>query len=116
MREHEPETEPEPERETSNERQVKKIATAIYHELDAGDEIEEACKKCGSIRRALLKNPLCCAERRSLGRACVQCWKAALAASLSEEDKEDWMCCVVCGRELLMEDVRRLARRGTVWK
>lgn len=114
----ETEPEPEPERETSDEEgQVKKkAATAIYHELDAGDEIEEACKKCGSVRRALLKNPLCCVERRSLGKACLQCWKATLAASLSEKDKDDWMCCVVCGRELLMEDVRRLAGRGTVWK
>lgn len=113
----ETETETEPERGTSNQEHMKKTAaTAIYHELDATDEIEEACKKCGSVRRALVKNPFCCAERRSLGRACVQCWKATLAASLSEKDKEDWLCCVVCGRELLMEDVRRLAGRGTVWK
>lgn len=78
-------------------------------------EREEPCKKCHSIRRALLKNPACCIERPKAGKACRKCWRGFLADRLRQEKKkEDWMCCVVCGRKLLMEDVRRLGGRGMV--
>ncbi|KAM0716951.1 hypothetical protein Q7P37_006803 [Cladosporium fusiforme] len=96
---------------------------AAEHETDDEDKAEideeeqgEACKNCGSVRRALLKNPLCCSERPKSGKACLKCWRNTLAASLGNRNKEDWMCCVVCGRELLMEDVKRLATKGTVFK
>lgn len=83
-------------------------------EVGSEEEEEEACIICGTIRRALARNPLCCVDRSKFGKACFKCWGMALSHSMTKEKREDWLCCIVCGRELMMDDVKRLAGRSTV--
>ena len=80
------------------------------------EEEEEACGRCKSIRRALARNPLCCVDRAKAHRLCFKCWSESLAEGLKKEERERWLCCVVCGRELLSVDVRRLASKGTIFR
>jgi len=87
---------------------------AIEEKKGEEEEKEEACGRCKSIRRALARNPLCCVDREQLHRLCFKCWREALADGLKTEDRAEWLCCVVCGRELLSIDAKRLASRGTI--
>ena len=81
---------------------------------DEQQKEEEACARCKSIRRALARNPLCCVDRAKAPRLCFKCWSEALAEGLNKEERDKWLCCVVCGRELMSGDAKRLASRGTV--
>jgi hypothetical protein len=102
---------------TKPKRKVWKEVDVVEEELVEevqGKEEEEACGRCKSIRRALARNPLCCVDRAKVHRLCFKCWSEALAEGLKSEDREKWLCCVVCGRELLSGDTKRLASRGTI--
>jgi hypothetical protein len=83
-------------------------------EEEEEEEGEEACGRCKSIRRALARNPLCCVDRPKMQRLCFKCWSEALAEGLKTEERDKWLCCLVCGRELLSGDTKRLASRGTI--
>jgi hypothetical protein len=83
-------------------------------EEEEEEEEEEACGRCKSIRRALARNPLCCVDRPKMQRLCFKCWSEALAEGLKTEERDKWLCCLVCGKELLSGDTKRLASRGTI--
>jgi hypothetical protein len=101
---------------TKPKRKVWKEVEEVEDELveEAQKEEEEACGRCKSIRRALARNPLCCVDRTKFHRLCFKCWSEALAEGLKSEEREKWLCCAVCGRELLFGDAKRLASRGTI--
>ena len=78
---------------------------------------EGTCKCCGSSRKVLAMNPTCCIDRaEEKGRVCFRCWGDRLAEGLSKHDRKDWLCCLVCGKELVVSDAKRLASRGTILK
>jgi len=95
-------------------KEVEEVEEELVEEAKKQEEEEEACGRCKSIRRALARNPLCCVDRTKLHRLCFKCWSEALAEGLKGEEREKWLCCVVCGRELLSGDAKRLASRGTI--
>jgi hypothetical protein len=105
---------------TKPTRKVWKEVAVVEDELveeaqkEEEEEEEEACGRCKSIRRALARNPLCCVDRTRFHRLCFKCWSEALAEGLKSEEREKWLCCVVCGRELLLGDAKRLASWGTI--
>jgi hypothetical protein len=101
---------------TKPKRKIWKEVEEVEEELveEAEEVEEEACGRCKSIRRALARNPLCCVDRTRFHRLCFKCWSEALAEGLKSEEREKWLCCVVCGRELLFGDAKRLASRGTI--
>jgi hypothetical protein len=94
-------------------KEVEEVEEELVEEAEEEEE-EEACGRCKSIRRALARNPLCCVDRARMHRLCFKCWSEALAEGLKTEDRQKWLCCVVCGRELLSGDAKRLASRGTI--
>jgi len=76
---------------------------------------EGTCKCCGSTRKALAMNPTCCiAQAEEKGRVCFRCWTDRLAEGVSKHERKEWLRCVVCGRELVMGDAKRLASRKTI--
>lgn len=76
---------------------------------------EGTCKCCGSSRKVLAMNPTCCIDRaEEKGRVCFRCWGDRLAEGLSKHDRKEWLCCLVCGKELVVSDAKRLASRGTI--
>lgn len=76
---------------------------------------EGTCNCCGTTRKALAMNPTCCIEdAEEKGRVCFRCWSDRLAESLSKHDRKEWLCCLVCGQELVGSDAKRLASRGTM--
>jgi hypothetical protein len=77
---------------------------------------EGACNCCGSNRKALAMNPTCCIDRTEMGRVCFRCWSSLLAEGLSKQERKDWLCCLICGKELRLSDAKRLASRGTILK
>ena len=77
---------------------------------------EGRCNCCHSTRKALAMNPTCCIDRAEMGRLCFKCWSDMLADGLSRHERKDWLCCLVCGKELLLGDAKRLASRGTILK
>jgi hypothetical protein len=102
---------------TKPKRKVWKEVDVVEEELveeAKEEEEEEACGRCKSIRRALARNPLCCVDRAKMRRLCFKCWSEALAEGLKTDERQKWLCCVVCGRELLSGDAKRLASRGTI--
>jgi hypothetical protein len=102
---------------TKPKRKVWKEVDVVEEELveeSKEEEEEEACGRCKSIRRALARNPLCCVDRPKMQRLCFKCWSEALAEGLKTEERDKWLCCLVCGRELLSGDTKRLASRGTI--
>ena len=84
------------------EREVKKRGVVVREEEEQGEEGGK-CALCGRGRRALARNPACCAQRRR--RVCVECWGEALGLGVGEG-------CVVCGGQLGREDARRLGGGG----
>lgn len=98
-----PTTESEPE-------QIKRTAAALEPKLSEG-----SCNCCGSTRKALAMNPKCCIDHvEERGRVCFRCWSDRLAESLSKHERKEWLCCLVCGKELVVGDAKRLASRGTM--
>jgi hypothetical protein len=95
-------------------KEVEEVEDELVEEAQKEEEEEEACGRCKSIRRALARNPLCCVDRTKFHRLCFKCWSEALAEGLKSEEREKWLCCAVCGRELLFGDAKRLASRGTI--
>jgi hypothetical protein len=94
----------------SESEQIKRTATALELTLSEG-----TCNCCGSTRKALAMNPKCCIDHvKERGRVCFRCWSDRLAESLSKQDRKDWLCCLVCGEELVVGDAKRLASRGTM--
>lgn len=88
------------------EREMKKRGFGVREEEEEEEEQGEEgrkCALCGRARRALARNPECCAQRRR--RVCVECWGEALGWEVGEG-------CVVCGGELGREDARRLGGGG----
>ncbi|GAB7330896.1 hypothetical protein MBLNU13_g02421t1 [Cladosporium sp. NU13] len=76
---------------------------------------EGTCKCCGSTRKVLAMNPTCCIDRaEEKGRVCFRCWSDRLAEGVSKYDRKDWLCCLICGKELVVSDAKRLASRGTI--
>jgi len=75
---------------------------------------EGTCNCCGSTRKALAMNPTCCIDHVEKGRVCFRCWSNLLAEGLSKQDRKDWLCCLVCGKELMLSDAKRLTSRGTI--
>jgi hypothetical protein len=109
-----PESKPTtPSTETATESEpehIKRTAAALKPRLSEG-----ICICCGSTRKALAMNPKCCIDHvGERGRVCFRCWTDRLAESLSKADRKDWMCCLVCGKELVVGDAKRLASRGTL--
>lgn len=109
-----PESKPTtPSTETATEaepEQIKRTAAALEPKLREG-----TCNCCGSTRKALAMNPKCCIDHvEERGRVCFRCWSDRLAESLSKHDRKEWLCCLVCGKELVAGDAKRLASRGTM--
>lgn len=77
---------------------------------------EGTCNCCGSTRKALAMNPVCCVDRPDMGRVCFRCWSSLLSEGLSKHERKNWLCCLVCGKDLLLSDAKRLASRGTILK
>lgn len=93
----------------SEPEQIKRTAAVLKPTSSEG-----TCKCCGTTRKALAMNPRCCIDHvEERGRVCFWCWSDRLADSLSKHDRKDWLCCLVCGKELLVGDAKRLASRGT---
>ena len=60
-------------------------------------------------------NPRCCIDHaEEKGRVCFRCWSDRLAENVSKHERKKWLCCVVCGRKLVMGDAKRLASRKTI--
>lgn len=81
---------------------------------EAKKQSMDFCNHCGSSRKALAMNPICCVNRPGLGKVCFRCWSSLLAEGLSKNERKDWLKCVVCGDELVASDAKRLASRGTM--
>jgi hypothetical protein len=91
-------------------KQIHKTTTALVPKGSEG-----TCKCCGSNRKALAMNPKCCIDHaEEKGRVCFRCWSDRLAEGLSKHERKEWLCCVVCGKELVMGDAKRLASRKTI--
>jgi hypothetical protein len=106
-----PSTETATETATESEpEQIKRTAAVLEPKLSVG-----TCNCCGSTRKALAMNPKCCIDHvEERGRVCFRCWSDRLAESLTKNDRKDWLCCLVCGKELVVGDAKRLASRGTM--
>ncbi|OQO00236.1 hypothetical protein B0A48_14023 [Cryoendolithus antarcticus] len=72
------------------------------------------CKACKSTQKALAINPACC--KGSKEQFCVGCWNEGMAMGLRKKSPEEWLACLLCGRNLLSEDQRRLARKATQYR
>nr|OQO25139.1 hypothetical protein B0A51_09206 [Rachicladosporium sp. CCFEE 5018] len=72
------------------------------------------CKACKSTQKALAINPACC--KGSKEQFCVGCWNEGMAMGLSKKSPEEWLACLLCGRNLLSEDQKRLARKATQYR
>lgn len=97
------------ETETESEQSIKQKITA---EANRG---EGTCKRCGSTRKVLAMNPTCCFDRaEEKGRVCFRCWSDRLAEGVSKHERKEWLCCLICGKELVVSDAKRLASRGTI--
>jgi hypothetical protein len=77
---------------------------------------EGTCNSCKSTRKALAMNPVCCIDCPEKGRLCFHCWSGLLAEGVGKQDRENWLCCLLCRKELAMTDAKRLASRGTILK
>jgi hypothetical protein len=96
--------------EADSEQSIKQ--KAIVQSASRG---EGTCKCCGSTRKVLAMNPTCCIDRaEEKGRVCFRCWSDRLAEGVSKHDRKEWLCCLVCGKELVVSDAKRLASRGTI--
>lgn len=99
-------TEPEP------EQSIKQTATVLEPKSSEG-----TCKCCGSNRKVLAMNPTCCIDRvEAKGKVCFRCWSDKLAEGVSKHERKEWLCCLLCGKELALGDAKRLASRGTILK
>lgn len=81
-----------------------------------GHKKEGTCNSCGSNRKALAMNPMCCIDRPEMGRVCYRCWSDLLADGVSKPDPKEWLNCLLCGEELAMRDAKRLASGRTIIK
>lgn len=103
-------TTPSIETETEPEQTIKQTAAVLEPKSSEG-----TCKCCGSNRKVLAMNPTCCIDRvEEKGNVCFRCWSDRLAEGVSKHERKEWLCCLLCGKELVMGDAKRLAGRGTM--
>ncbi|OQO09376.1 hypothetical protein B0A48_04774 [Cryoendolithus antarcticus] len=80
----------------------------------AGGGDQRPCKACKSTQKALAINPACCMGSKE--QFCVGCWHEGMAMSLNKKSPEEWLACLLCGRNLLSEDQKRLAGKATQYR
>jgi hypothetical protein len=120
---HQGETQPEPEAAATQvvdmsevtatligSKNIKQAAVVVEVKREGG------CNSCRSTRKALAMNPVCCIGCPEKGRLCFHCWSGLLADGVSKQDRKNWLCCLLCDKELFMTDAKRLASRGTILK
>jgi hypothetical protein len=115
-------TQPEPEAAATQVVDTSEVAATLVESKTIKQtvvvEVKRAgtCKSCKSTRKALAMNPVCCIDCPERGRLCFHCWSGLLADGVSKQDRKNWLCCLLCRKELAMTDAKRLANRGTILK
>jgi len=95
-------------------------AQSMQHQAPTASERPRAgendqCPTCHKDK-PLHQNPLCCADPSDkVQRVCLECWQESLKMGL-EGDSKSWMRCLHCGRELLLQECARLAKKRTLLK
>lgn len=103
-------TTPSIETETEPGQTIKQTAAVLEPKSSEG-----TCKCCGSNRKVLAMNPACCIDRvEEIGKVCFRCWSDRLSEGVSKHERKEWLCCLLCGKELVLGDAKRLASRGTI--
>ncbi|KAK6441349.1 tRNA-splicing endonuclease subunit [Oleoguttula sp. CCFEE 5521] len=83
-------------------------------EESAGGGNQRPCKACKSTQKALAINQACCMGSKE--QFCVGCWHEGMVMSLNKKSPEEWLACLLCGRNLLSEDQKRLAGKATQYR